>query len=106
MTTLPILYHKGKNGELRQWRCWSDGATLFTEHGTVNGVLQTSSKVCTPKNVGKKNHTSAEEQANSEAQSLYTFKLERKYSLTKEEAQLPSLLPMLAHKYDEKKTQC
>lgn len=103
MNQLPVLYHKGKNGELRQWRCWADADILYTEHGCVDGVLQTSSKKCTPKNFGKKNATSAEEQAVAEAQSLHTFKLERKYSSTKEEAQMPSLLPMLAHKYDPKK---
>lgn len=103
MTQFETLYHKGKNGELRQWRCWADNGILYTEHGCVDGVLQTSSKKCTAKNIGKKNETTSEQQAISEAQSLHTFKLERKYSLTKEEAQMPSLLPMLAHKYDKKK---
>lgn len=103
MKNFPTLYHKGKNNELRQWRVWADDDTVFTEYGVVNGALQTSSKICVPKNVGKKNETTAEEQAESEAQSLYTFKIERKYSLTPEEAQLPLLLPMLAQKYDAKK---
>jgi DNA ligase-1 len=103
MKKFETLYHKGKNGELRQWSVWADGDCVYTEHGLVNGQLQRSCKTCVPKNVGKKNATSAEEQAEAEAQSLHTFKLERKYSLTPEEAELPSLLPMLAHKYDPKK---
>ena len=103
MTKFPTLYHKGKNGELRQWRVYANEDCIYTEYGVVDGILQESCKQCFPKNVGKKNATSAEEQAIAEAQSLHTFKLERKYSLTPDEAQLPSLLPMLAHKYDAKK---
>jgi DNA ligase-1 len=100
---LNTLYHKGKNGELRQWRTWAEGDTICTEYGVVDGVLQTSRKKCTPKNVGKKNATTPEEQALAEVQALYTFKLERKYSASPEEAQMPLLLPMLAGKYDAKK---
>ena len=100
---LNTLYHKGKNGELRQWRTWADGDTVCTEYGVVDGALQTSSKKCTPKNVGKKNSTTPEEQAISEAQSLYTFKLERKYALSPDQAQMPLSSPMLATKYDAKK---
>lgn len=103
MTEFPTLYHKAKGGELRQWRCWAEGDTVNTEYGCVSGALQTSSKKVTGKNSGKKNATTPEEQAISEAQSMHTFKIERKYSTTKESAQLPSLLPMLAHKYDLKK---
>jgi DNA ligase-1 len=100
---LNTLYHKGKNGELRQWRTWAEGDTICTEYGVVDGALQTSRKKCTPKNVGKKNATTPEEQALAEVQALYTFKLERKYSASPEEAQMPLLLPMLAGKYDAKK---
>jgi DNA ligase-1 len=103
MTQFPILYHKGKNGEMRQWRCWADNGVLYTEHGMVGGALQTSSVQCVPKNTGKKNATTSEEQAIEEAKSLHKFKLDRKYSLTKEEAKEQSLLPMLAHKFDQKK---
>lgn len=103
MTQFTTLYHKGKNGELRQWRTWADGDCLYTEHGMVGGALQESRKKCVAKNVGKKNATTPETQAIAEAQSLHTFKLERKYSLTPEEAQIPLMLPMLAHKFDKKK---
>jgi DNA ligase-1 len=103
MKHLQTLYHKGKNGELRQWRVFTENDTVFTEHGLVDGALQISSKKCTPKNVGKKNATTAQTQAIAEAESMFTFKLERKYALSPEEAQLPLLLPMLAGKYDAKK---
>lgn len=103
MKTFPTLYHKGKSGELRQWRTWADGDTMYTEHGVIDGALQISSKQCVGKNSGRSNETSPEEQAVAEATSAHKFKLERKYSLTPAEADLPLLLPMLAHVYDPKK---
>ena len=103
MTKFPTLYHKGKNGELRQWRVYANEDCIYTEYGVVDGILQESCKKCVAKNVGKKNATTPETQAVTEAEALHKFKLERKYSLTPEEAQMPLMLPMLAHKYDEKK---
>ena len=58
--------------------------------------MQVSSKVATPKNVGKSNETTPEQQAELEAEALYTHKLERKYSATIEETEETLLLPMLA----------
>jgi DNA ligase-1 len=95
----PILYHKGKAGELRMWRVWTEGDQIFTEYGLVDGKLQVSQKTAVPKNIGKSNETTGEQQAKTEAQSLHTFKLERKYSETPEEAQEQLPLPMLAHSY-------
>ena len=103
MKNFPTLYHKGKNGELRQWRTWADQDFVYTQHGLVGGAIQESCKKCMPKNVGKKNATTCETQAMVEAESLHKFKLTRKYSLTPEEAQIPLMLPMLAHKFDKKK---
>jgi DNA ligase-1 len=98
----PILYHKAKGGDLRQWRVWTDGAWILTEYGQVGGQLQTSKKRAEGKNIGRSNATTPAEQANSEAASLHKHQLERKYSLTKEEAQEELSLPMLAHKYEDK----
>lgn len=90
------LYHKGKQGELRIWSVWTEGSKIKTEYGVFNGEMQISTKEATPKNIGRSNETTAEQQAILEAQSLYQFKLDRKYSKTQEEAQEPLLLPMLA----------
>src|SRR5690606_15743039 len=95
----PILYHKAKGGDLRQWRVWTEGPIIFTEYGQAGGKLQVSQKTATPKNVGRSNETSPSRQAVLEANSLWQHKIDRKYSLTPEEAQEPLLLPMLAHKY-------
>jgi DNA ligase-1 len=100
---LPILYHKAKGGDLRQWRVWHEKDTIYTEYGQVGGKLQTSSKKAVSKNVGRSNETTPESQAQAEAESLWRFKVKRKYSETKEDAQEELRLPMLAHKYEDKK---
>lgn len=98
MTDLPILYYKGKGGALYQWRVWVEGAKILTEYGQVGGQLQTTQgKIATPKNEGRANATTAEQQAELEAKAMHTFKLERKYRLRPEDAQEEELfLPMLA----------
>ena len=94
---LPILYHRAKNGELRQWQVWTEGDTIFTEYGQCDGQLQvTPGKIAKPKNVGKKNETLPEQQAELEAQAMWTYKVERKYSESPETAQEQLPLPMLA----------
>jgi len=99
MQKLPTLFHKAKGGDLRQWRVFTDGADILTEYGTVGGKLQISRKTAEAKNAGRKNATTPDEQAVLEAQSLHTYKLERKYSLTPEDAQEQLPLPMLAHSF-------
>lgn len=94
---LPTLFHKGKGGDLRQWRVWTEGANIYTEHGLVNGQLQISCKEAEPKNIGRSNETSPEEQAELEAASMWKYKVERKYSETPEGAEEQLPLPMLAH---------
>lgn len=97
------LYHKGKTGETRIWSVWTEDDVILTEYGVLNGELQISRKIATPKNIGKKNETTPAQQALQEAQSLYQFKLDRKYSTSPEGAQEPLLLPMLAKEIDTKK---
>lgn len=99
----PILYHKAKAGDLRQWRVWAKGDTVFTEYGQVGGKLQISEKKCAAKNVGRSNESTPNEQAIFEATSLHKYKLDRKYSRTPEEASEELRLPMLAHKIEDKK---
>jgi len=95
----PVLYHKGKAGELRVWKVWTEGNIIYTSYGVKDGEMQVSSKKALPKNVGRANETTAEEQALLEAKSMFTFKLERKYSETEDEAKEQLMLPMLAKEY-------
>ena len=100
----PLLFHKGKSGALIQWRVWSEGSTIFTEHGQVNGQLQISSKIAEPKNIGRANATTAVEQAQLEAKAMWQHKRDRKYSESPAEAQQSKYLPMLAHSFEARKT--
>ena len=101
--TSKTLYRKGKKGETLVWRTWAKDGFIYTEHGQEGGQLQVSEKEVYPKNIGKANETTKEEQAVKESQALYKNKLTRKYRETKEEADAGVFLPMLAKKYDEKK---
>lgn len=96
----PILYHKAKGGDLRQWQVWTEGPNILTEYGQVGGQLQTSCKVAVAKNIGRSNETSPDEQAKLEAEALWKYKLDRKYSISPKEAEEPLNLPMLAHSFE------
>lgn len=101
--TLPTLYHKGKNSKIHSWKIWTEGKTIFTEHGQIDGKKQVSQKDVTPKNIGKANATTVKEQAELEAKAMHKYKLDRKYSLTPKEAKEPVLLPMLAQDFEKRK---
>lgn len=105
---LPTLYKKTSNGKIEQWTIWNSGAQLVTEHGLRGGKLITSTEVCIGKNLGKKNETSPEEQAQLQALSEWKVKLSRKgycESLVDAEAGKNSgeggIRPMLAKKFHE-----
>lgn len=97
------LFKKDTKGKLRYLKVWSEGATIFNESGLIgtdSPVIH--EKVAKPKNVGKSNETTAEEQAQSEVQSFITKKLKEGYFLTQEEASSEEiLLPMLAKSYGD-----
>jgi DNA ligase 1 len=98
------LFHKGKANKLYSWTVWTEGDEIVTEHGTAEGKKQVSRKKATPKNVGRSNETTAEEQAVLEAQAMWTFKKERKYSESPHEAEQTLFLPMLAQDFEKKKS--
>jgi DNA ligase-1 len=101
--THPTLFHKGKKGELRSWTVSVDGSRVIVDYGVVGGKLTTHSYEAQPKNVGRANATTAEQQADQEAAALHLHKLSRKYSLTQEGAEaVLDQLPMLAKKWSDK----
>ena len=103
-TTFPKLYHLGKGGKkLYSVEIWAENNTVYSLAGTDEGKKILSNRVCTPKNVGRANATTAEEQAVIEATAAYNHKLSRKYSLTKEEAVEEDIQPMLAESFEKKK---
>ena len=103
MTKLETLYHQGKTGAIVQWDIWTEDADICTEYGQIGGKMQTSRKTATPKNVGRANATSANEQAVLEAKAMHKKRLDGKYSLTIEDAKKEVFLPMLAGSFDKRK---
>ena len=101
MKKLPTLYAKASTGKIKQWSVWTEGDTIYVEHGQQGGKMQVKETVCKPKNVGRANETTAEEQAISEAKSKWKKQYDKDYRESVDE--LPeSTLPNLAHKYQDK----
>lgn len=100
---LPTLFHKTKIGAIFQWQVEVQGDEIVTTYGLLGGQKTEARKRATPKNVGRKNETTGEQQAFAEAKSMHKFKLDRKYSFTPEAAQEPLELPMLAHEFGKVK---
>lgn len=78
---LPILYKYTTKGQPQQWQIIVEGDTFYTLEGLVGGILSPSSpKKCNPKNVGKSNETTGEEQAILEAKSKWQKKKDANYN--------------------------
>lgn len=103
--TWPILYKYTSKKKVQQWTVYVEGNNLYTEEGEKGGKLTTSKPtICEPKNVGKKNERSANEQAISEAESRFKEKLNKGYSLKLEESGAKYFEVMLAESYRDKST--
>lgn len=70
--TLPTLYSIDKNGKKRMWKTYSRDDTYFQTHGIVDGKLVTSSRKAEIMNSGRKNETTAKEQAMLEIERNWT----------------------------------
>lgn len=92
------LYGEPKNGSAKQWSVYVEGDKVIVEWGRVGGKLQTKETICTPKNVGRTNETTSEQQALLEAESKWVRQYDNKlYRHTIEEAEsVGKCLPMLA----------
>ena len=101
---LPTLFHQGKAGGIYSWRVWTEGPDIVTEYGLVGGEKQLARKTATPKNVGRSNATTAEEQAAVEAKAMWQNKLDRKYARSVSEAQAELIRPMLASHFEKRKS--
>lgn len=100
------LYNYDTKGKLRIWYMEQDG----NKHRTISG-LETGKKVtsgwtvCSPKNTGKANATTAVEQATAEIQALYKKKRDKNWTpvlpLGKEDFEEKYFKPMLAESYKD-----
>lgn len=106
---LPILFKRASGGAVVQWQIrvdpHDDGtATIITTHGQVGGQLQESTDhIKEGKNPGKKNETTAQQQAIKEAEAKWTKQRDRKhYGLTVEESDAKiAAAPMLAQVFED-----
>ena len=97
----PNLYTVDGTGRRRVWYMEQDGGRYRAVSGLVGGVLVSSGwTVAKPKNVGRLNETTAEDQARLEIEAEYRKKRDRKYYDRAEDAAGAKFFaPMLAHTY-------
>lgn len=74
-------------GKLQLWKGWVDGIEVFCEWGEVGGKMQQKVYTAEPKNTGRSNETSAEQQAVVELQAVYQSQVDNKhYKISQVEA--------------------
>lgn len=96
-----ILYGYDSKKKLKSWRIFVKGSSYFVEHGKLGGKLQLKETVCEPKNIGKANETTAEEQAILEAKSKFKAQLDKGYRETKDELKNLPLMPNLCQTFED-----
>ena len=101
------LYTTDSKGKTRWWKMEQNGSRFRTVSGLLDGkAVESEWTECFPKNVGRANATTAEEQCSAEILSLYTKKLDRKYHTAEDFKAAGSSAgykfqgPMLATKYE------
>ena len=77
---LPTLFVLDTKGKLRMWKCWVIDDTVYREYGLVEGKKINSERTFESKNVGKKNETTASEQAWNEANREWIAHIDKKYA--------------------------
>jgi ATP-dependent DNA ligase len=100
----PTLYTYNRAGKVQEWTIVAEDNTFYTIEGLKGGKLTTSKPtVCYAKNTGKKNETSASEQACKESAAKYQKKLDKGYGLIPNKTK-SFFEPMLAEAYRDKET--
>ena len=95
---LQELFKRTKTGAVQVCNISVDGDTFTVEFGQLNGKMQSKDTKCTPKNIGKANELTAEEQALAEAKAKWTSKVKSGYS-SDVGAPVTVQLPQLVKKY-------
>jgi len=103
----PKLYAKSSNGKVKTWEIEANGNTMLIRNGYIDGKIKEQSKTIPPKNVGKANETTPEQQCELECQSKWQKKIDEQYTedsnAIKDYANQEIILPMLAHPYEKRK---
>jgi DNA ligase-1 len=102
---LPMLFARTNTGAIQTWIIEVEGNKYRTHYGQIDGAIQiTEWTLCTGKNTGKKNATSAEDQAVKEAKSTWKKKKESGYFENINDIDgIGFTEPMLAKSYDDYK---
>ncbi len=102
---LNTLYKRAVNGKINEWTVEVNGACFRTISGYTDGIKTTSEwTCCEPKNQGKKNATTAEEQALAEATAMHRKRIELGSFENINDIDTPVYFkPMLAHDYNDYK---
>jgi ATP-dependent DNA ligase len=109
--TFPTLFKKTSTGASQMWEISVENNVIITRFGQVDGKIQeTRDLIKSGKNLGKANETSANQQAELEAQSAWEKKKKAKgYVESLKDAKAGKvdalveggIFPMLAHRFDE-----
>ena len=74
------LFKPAKTGATQQWSIEVQGDSFICTYGQLDGKMQTQVTKCEPKNIGRANETTPEQQAQLEAEALIAKKLKSGYS--------------------------
>lgn len=105
----PKLYEQSSTGKVKHWQISvtkeSEKLSIITVmYGAGDSKIRVSeSKITIGKNLGKSNETSAYDQAISEAEATWNKKKDKGYVEKLSQLQDEVLLPMLAHRFQERK---
>lgn len=102
---LPWLYARTNTGAVQSWTIEIDNNKYRTHFGQLDGIIQvTEWTLAEPKNTGKKNATTASEQALKEAKATWKKKKDSGYFESVEDIDNTTFTePMLAKSYDDYK---
>lgn len=90
------LVKKKSSGKIRVWRVETTGPEMKIIHGEQGGKQTEKIKVCKPKNIGRANETTAEQQANQEALAAFNKQKDRECYVENLGDPAPYVQPMLA----------
>ena len=99
---LPTLYAKTSGGAVNVWNIKVEGSEVCVEWGQLDGAQQTARYACEPKNVGRANASTAEQQALLEAISKWKKQIKKKYHTSIEGTETFNRKPMLAKSFKER----
>lgn len=96
------LYGKDKGGKYKVWAIGTtESGDLTIAHGQEGGKMTVKMEKIKPKNVGRSNETTPEQQADIEAHGRIKKQIDKGYRETKEELENLPVLPMLAGDYNK-----